>query len=73
MEPSTKIARGTLARWMAPRVRGLTVAAVAGVLGLLKVAALYAQPGCTYTQAIMCGGNVVCTTNSGSNCVTCPR
>jgi hypothetical protein len=71
MDSNRKGSRSAITRWVLPRTRGLTLAAVAAVLGLMKAETLYGQRGCTSTKAIVCGGEVVCTTDPGSNCVTC--
>jgi hypothetical protein len=45
------------------------------VAGLAVANALGAQKtdDCKGTKAIICGGHAVCTTDTGSTCVTCPR
>ena len=49
----------------------LKVSAIALVVGIAGSA--HAQGGCTYTKAIVCDGEIVCTTSTGTNCVTCDQ
>lgn len=64
---------GRILARLTPRVGRLTIAAVAGILGLTLVGTLHAQKECTATLAIYCGGKIYCTTDPGSNCTSCPR
>lgn len=53
---------------------GLALVAAAGIALAGAVAEpAFAQAGCTHTLSIYCGGRAYCTTDPGSNCISCPK